>query len=86
MLSSLQDEVRREALKQRAEQSIHQEEPGWEEDEGGLDGGGGILWAALCRCQQSVLEKVAAPPCSHQFSSWLSLIQNCCAVSCCCTC
>ncbi|XP_042741175.1 BSD domain-containing protein 1 [Lagopus leucura] len=28
-----QDEVRREALKQRAEQSIHQEEPGWEEDE-----------------------------------------------------
>ncbi|OXB77799.1 UNVERIFIED_CONTAM: hypothetical protein H355_000554 [Colinus virginianus] len=31
--SSLQDEVRREALKQRAEQSIHQEEPGWEEDE-----------------------------------------------------
>ncbi|XP_064327175.1 BSD domain-containing protein 1 isoform X1 [Phalacrocorax carbo] len=29
-----QDEARREALKQRAEQSIHQEEPGWEEDEG----------------------------------------------------
>ncbi|NWI67977.1 BSDC1 protein, partial [Todus mexicanus] len=28
-----QDEARREALKQRAEQSIHQEEPGWEEDE-----------------------------------------------------
>lgn len=43
MLSSLQDEVRREALKQRAEQSIHQEEPGWEEDEGGLDGGGGSV-------------------------------------------
>ncbi|NXO69057.1 BSDC1 protein, partial [Phainopepla nitens] len=28
-----QDEARREALKQRAEQSMHQEEPGWEEDE-----------------------------------------------------
>ncbi|XP_014802033.1 PREDICTED: BSD domain-containing protein 1 [Calidris pugnax] len=28
-----QDEARREALKQRAELSIHQEEPGWEEDE-----------------------------------------------------
>ncbi|NWW93583.1 BSDC1 protein, partial [Rhynochetos jubatus] len=28
-----QDEARREALKQRAEQSIHHEEPGWEEDE-----------------------------------------------------
>ncbi|NXO50421.1 BSDC1 protein, partial [Aramus guarauna] len=28
-----QDEARREALKQRAEQSIHQEEPAWEEDE-----------------------------------------------------
>ncbi|NWR80317.1 BSDC1 protein, partial [Centropus unirufus] len=28
-----QDEARREALKQRAEQSIHQEDPGWEEDE-----------------------------------------------------
>ncbi|NXO21257.1 BSDC1 protein, partial [Cisticola juncidis] len=28
-----QDEARREALKQRAEQSVHQEEPGWEEDE-----------------------------------------------------
>ncbi|XP_039589460.1 BSD domain-containing protein 1 isoform X2 [Passer montanus] len=27
------DEARREALKQRAEQSMHQEEPGWEEDE-----------------------------------------------------
>lgn len=37
-LNSLQDEARREALKQRAEQSIHQEEPGWEEDEGGSDG------------------------------------------------
>lgn len=35
MLNSLQDEARREALKQRAEQSMHQEEPGWEEDEGG---------------------------------------------------
>lgn len=33
--NSLQDEARREALKQRAEQSMHQEEPGWEEDEGG---------------------------------------------------
>lgn len=39
-LNSLQDEARREALKQRAEQSIHQEEPGWEEDEGGSDGWG----------------------------------------------
>ncbi|XP_075629790.1 BSD domain-containing protein 1 isoform X3 [Balearica regulorum gibbericeps] len=28
-----EDEARREALKQRAEQSIHQEEPAWEEDE-----------------------------------------------------
>ncbi|KFQ35670.1 BSD domain-containing protein 1, partial [Merops nubicus] len=28
-----QDEARREALKQRAEQSVHQEELGWEEDE-----------------------------------------------------
>ncbi|NWX92245.1 BSDC1 protein, partial [Nothoprocta pentlandii] len=28
-----QDEVRREALKQRVEQSMHREEPGWEEDE-----------------------------------------------------
>ncbi|NXA66033.1 BSDC1 protein, partial [Mohoua ochrocephala] len=28
-----QDEARREALKQRAEQSMHREEPGWEEDE-----------------------------------------------------
>ncbi|XP_057253892.1 BSD domain-containing protein 1 [Pezoporus wallicus] len=28
-----QDEARREALKQRAEQSIHREEPSWEEDE-----------------------------------------------------
>ncbi|KAM6996239.1 BSD domain-containing protein 1 [Passerculus sandwichensis] len=28
-----QDEARREALKQRAEQSMQQEEPGWEEDE-----------------------------------------------------
>ncbi|XP_039367366.1 BSD domain-containing protein 1 isoform X5 [Mauremys reevesii] len=28
-----QEEVRREALKQRAEQSVHQEEPGWEEEE-----------------------------------------------------
>ncbi|XP_063275273.1 BSD domain-containing protein 1 [Prinia subflava] len=28
-----QDEARREALKQRAEQSMHQEEPGWEEEE-----------------------------------------------------
>ena len=69
MLSSLQDEVRREALKQRAEQSIHLEEPGWEEDEGGLEMVEEALWAALCRHQRSVLEKVAAPPCSHQFSS-----------------
>lgn len=51
MLSSLQDEVRREALKQRAEQSIHQEEPGWEEDEGGLEMVEEALWAALCRHQ-----------------------------------
>ncbi|XP_019403373.1 PREDICTED: BSD domain-containing protein 1 isoform X1 [Crocodylus porosus] len=28
-----QDEERREALKQRAEQSVHHEEPGWEEEE-----------------------------------------------------
>ncbi|XP_067389815.1 BSD domain-containing protein 1 isoform X2 [Emydura macquarii macquarii] len=28
-----QEEVRREALKQRAEQSVHREEPGWEEEE-----------------------------------------------------
>ncbi|XP_042296268.1 BSD domain-containing protein 1 isoform X1 [Sceloporus undulatus] len=28
-----QEEVRREALKQRAEQSVHSEEPGWEEEE-----------------------------------------------------
>ncbi|XP_053867674.1 BSD domain-containing protein 1 isoform X1 [Malaclemys terrapin pileata] len=28
-----QEEVRREALKQRAEQSVHHEEPGWEEEE-----------------------------------------------------
>ncbi|XP_048681990.1 BSD domain-containing protein 1 isoform X1 [Caretta caretta] len=28
-----QEEVRREALKQRAEQSMHHEEPGWEEEE-----------------------------------------------------
>lgn len=42
MLNSLQDEARREALKQRAEQSIHQEEPGWEEDEGGSDGWGSV--------------------------------------------
>lgn len=41
-LNSLQDEARREALKQRAEQSIHQEEPGWEEDEGGSDGWGSV--------------------------------------------
>lgn len=37
---SLQDEARREALKQRAEQSIHREEPSWEEDEGGSGGWG----------------------------------------------
>ncbi|XP_007442469.2 BSD domain-containing protein 1 isoform X2 [Python bivittatus] len=30
-----QEEVRREALKQRAEQSAHSEEPGWEEEEEG---------------------------------------------------
>ncbi|XP_077193505.1 BSD domain-containing protein 1 isoform X3 [Paroedura picta] len=30
---STQEEVRREALKQRAEQSVHFEEPGWEEEE-----------------------------------------------------
>lgn len=34
----MQEEVRREALKQRAEQSVHHEEPGWEEEEGKLDG------------------------------------------------
>lgn len=35
---SPQEEVRREALKQRAEQSVHREEPGWEEEEGKSDG------------------------------------------------
>lgn len=70
MLSSLQDEARREALKQRAEQSIHREEPGWEEDEGGSGGGG--LGVGSCGPRHSDLGRAVAAPRSPTSSSWPS--------------
>uniref|UniRef100_A0A8B9ZFT3 BSD domain containing 1 n=1 Tax=Anas platyrhynchos TaxID=8839 RepID=A0A8B9ZFT3_ANAPL len=66
-----QDEARREALKQRAEQSIHREEPGWEEDEEELLGMSPLPCANVKFPEAA--EKAAAPaapegshPASHK--------------------